>query len=102
MTPWNNLAAAGPTSGMGRRSAGFHRAFAWEGDAAGLSHSDASALITAGRAAQVPYHLARSMHNDLTRAQASEVIAHLAFYAGRPSAFSAVPAVKSAFDSRAD
>lgn len=59
-----------------------------------------SALITAGQVAQVPYHLARAMDNGLTRAEASEVVAHLAFYAGWPNAFSAVPAVKGVLDSR--
>ncbi|MFC7737861.1 carboxymuconolactone decarboxylase family protein [Roseomonas sp. GCM10028921] len=59
-----------------------------------------SALITAGQAAQVPYRLARAMDDGLTRAEASEVVAHLAFYAGWPNAFSAVPAVKGVFDSR--
>jgi len=61
-----------------------------------------SALITAGQVAQVPYHLNRAMDNGLTRAQASEVVAHLAFYAGWPNAFSAVPVMKSVFDSRAN
>jgi 4-carboxymuconolactone decarboxylase len=59
-----------------------------------------SALITAGQVAQVPYHLNRAMDNGLTQAQASELIAHLAFYAGWPNAFSAVPVVKGVFDSR--
>jgi 4-carboxymuconolactone decarboxylase len=60
-----------------------------------------SALIAAGQVAQVPYHLNRAMDNGLTRTEASEVIAHLAFYAGWPNAFSAAPVVKSVFDSRA-
>jgi 4-carboxymuconolactone decarboxylase len=59
-----------------------------------------SALITAGQAAQVPFHLNRAMDNGLTRAEASEVVAHLAFYAGWPNAFSAVPVVKGALDAR--
>lgn len=61
-----------------------------------------SALIASGQVAQVPYHLNRAMDNGLTRAQASEVIAHLAFYAGWPNAFSAVPVAKGVFDSRAN
>jgi 4-carboxymuconolactone decarboxylase len=59
-----------------------------------------SALITAGQVAQVPYHLNRAMDNGLTQAQASELVAHLAFYAGWPNAFSAVPVLKGVFDSR--
>jgi 4-carboxymuconolactone decarboxylase len=59
-----------------------------------------SALITAGHVTQLPFHLNRAMDNGLTRAQASEVVAHLGFYAGWPNAFSAVPVVKSVLDSR--
>jgi 4-carboxymuconolactone decarboxylase len=40
------------------------------------------------------------MENDLTRAQAGEVVTQLAFYAGGPNAFSAVPIVKGVFDNR--
>lgn len=59
-----------------------------------------SALIAAGQVAQVPYHLNRAMDNGLTRAQAAEVVTHLAFYAGWPNAFSAVPAVKGVLGRR--
>ena len=60
-----------------------------------------SALIAAGQVAQVPYHLGRAMDNGLTQAQAGEVITHLAFYAGWPNAFSALPVAKEVFDKRA-
>jgi 4-carboxymuconolactone decarboxylase len=59
-----------------------------------------SALIASGQVAQVPYHLNRAMDNGLTRAQASEVVTHLAFYAGWPNAFSAVPVMKGVFERR--
>ena len=59
-----------------------------------------SALIAAGQVAQIPFHLNRAMDNGLRRAQASEVVTHLAFYAGWPNAMSAVPVVKSVFESR--
>jgi threonine dehydrogenase-like Zn-dependent dehydrogenase len=36
----------------------------------------------------------------LTQAQASEVLTHLAFYAGWPNAFSALPVVKEVFEKR--
>jgi DNA-binding transcriptional LysR family regulator len=42
----------------------------------------------------------RSMDNGLTRAQASEVLTHLAFYVGWPNAMSAAPVVKAVFDGR--
>lgn len=60
-----------------------------------------SALITAGQVAQIPYHLNRAMDNGLTREQASEVLTHLAFYAGWPSIFSAMPVFKDIFVGRA-
>jgi 4-carboxymuconolactone decarboxylase len=60
-----------------------------------------SALIASGQVAQVPYHLNRAMDNGLTRAEAGEVVTHIAFYAGWPNAFSALPVVKSVFDARA-
>ena len=59
-----------------------------------------SALVASGQAAQVTYHLNRAMDNGLTRAQASEVLAHLAFYAGWPNVFSALPVVKAVFEKR--
>jgi 4-carboxymuconolactone decarboxylase len=59
-----------------------------------------SALIAAGQVAQIPHHLNRAMDNGLAQEQASEVLTHLAFYAGWPSVFSALPVVKEVFDSR--
>jgi 4-carboxymuconolactone decarboxylase len=59
-----------------------------------------SALITSGQVAQMPYHLNRAMDNGLTQAQAGEVITHLAFYAGWPNAFSALPVAKDVFEKR--
>jgi 4-carboxymuconolactone decarboxylase len=59
-----------------------------------------SALIASGQVAQIPYHLNRAMDNGLTKAQASEVLTHLAFYAGWPNVFSAVPVVKEVFEKR--
>jgi 4-carboxymuconolactone decarboxylase len=59
-----------------------------------------SALIAQGQFEQITYHLNRAMENGLTRAQASEVITHLAFYAGWPNAMSAVPIVKDVFSKR--
>jgi 4-carboxymuconolactone decarboxylase len=59
-----------------------------------------SALVASGQAAQVPYHLNRAMDNGLSRPEASEVLTHLAFYAGWPNVFSALPAVKAVFEKR--
>lgn len=59
-----------------------------------------SALIASGQVAQIPYHLNRAMDNGLTKAQAAEVLAHLASYAGWPKVFSALPVAKGVFEKR--
>ena len=59
-----------------------------------------SALIASGQVAQIPYHLNRAMDNGLTQAQAGEVLTHLAFYAGWPNVFSALPVAKDVFEKR--
>lgn len=59
-----------------------------------------SALIASGQVAQMPYHLNRAMDNGLTQPQASEVLTHLAFYAGWPNVFSALPVAKDVFEKR--
>ena len=59
-----------------------------------------SALISAGQSAQITYHLNRAMDNGLTQTEASEVLTHLAFYAGWPNVFSALPVVKDVFEKR--
>jgi len=59
-----------------------------------------SALIANGQTAQITYHLSRAMDNGLTQEQASEVLTHIAFYAGWPCAFSALPVVKDVFEKR--
>jgi 4-carboxymuconolactone decarboxylase len=42
------------------------------------------------------------MDNGLTQAQAAEAVTHLAFYAGWPCAFSAMPVVKDVFEKRGE
>ena len=59
-----------------------------------------SALIASGQVAQITYHLNRAMDNGLTQEQAGEVVTHLAFYAGWPNAFSALPVAKDVFEKR--
>lgn len=59
-----------------------------------------SALIANGQMAQVGYHLNRAMDNGLTQPEASEMLTQLAFYAGWPQVFSAVPVVNEVFVSR--
>ena len=59
-----------------------------------------SSLVASGQVAQITYHLNRAMDNGLTQSQASEVLTHVAFYAGWPNAFSALPIVKEVFEKR--
>ncbi|KQX42527.1 hypothetical protein ASD04_00720 [Devosia sp. Root436] len=60
----------------------------------GLSKRDRSlitlaCLMSTGRWDQFGVHLARGLDNGVTRVEISELITHLAFYAGWPSATSA-------------
>ena len=59
-----------------------------------------SALIASGHVAQITYHLNRAMDNGLTQVEASEALTHLAFYAGWPNIFSALPVAKEVFEKR--
>jgi 4-carboxymuconolactone decarboxylase len=59
-----------------------------------------SALIANGQVAQLSVHLNKAMDNGLTQAEAGEVITQLAFYAGWPNAFSALPVAKDVFEKR--
>jgi 4-carboxymuconolactone decarboxylase len=59
-----------------------------------------SALVANGQVGQVSYHLNRAMDKGLTEQQASEAMTQLAFYAGWPTVFSALPVVKDVFARR--
>jgi 4-carboxymuconolactone decarboxylase len=59
-----------------------------------------SALVATGQVAQITYHLNRAMDNGLTEPQASEALTQLAFYAGWPNVFSAMPVFKDVFAKR--
>jgi 4-carboxymuconolactone decarboxylase len=59
-----------------------------------------TSLIANGQVAQMGYHLTRAMDSGLTREQASELISHVAFYAGWPNSFSAVPVARTVFEAR--
>jgi 4-carboxymuconolactone decarboxylase len=59
-----------------------------------------SALIASGQGAQVPYHLNRAMDRGLTKAQVSEALTQLAFYASWPNVFTALPIVKDVLEKR--
>jgi 4-carboxymuconolactone decarboxylase len=59
-----------------------------------------SALVASGQTAQITYHLNRAMDNGLTQEQAGEMLTQLAFYAGWPNVFSAMPVFKDVFAKR--
>ncbi|WP_397453687.1 carboxymuconolactone decarboxylase family protein [Pseudomonas sp. NA-150] len=59
-----------------------------------------SALIATGQVAQLGAHLNRAVDNGLTQAEASEMLTQLAFYAGWPNVFTAVPVVSEVFAKR--
>lgn len=49
-----------------------------------------AALVALGRDVQLKSHMARALHNGVTREELAEVATHLAFYAGWPAGMSAV------------
>lgn len=49
-----------------------------------------AALVALYRCEQLPFHLERALANGLTRIELSELITHLAFYSGWPTAHSAL------------
>ncbi len=59
-------------------------------------------LIAAGQPEQMTFHLNRAMDNGLTQEEAGGMLAHLAFYAGWPRVFSAMPVAKEVFANRAE
>lgn len=61
-----------------------------------------AALIAAGQPEQMTFHLNRAMTNGLTQKEAGAMLSHLAFYAGWPRVFSAMPVARDVFESRAE
>jgi 4-carboxymuconolactone decarboxylase len=73
----------------------------------GLSKRDrsvitVSALVAMNRTEQLPFHLRRALENGVTREELVELITHLAFYSGWPTAMSAIMLAKEAFRDSAD
>ena len=69
----------------------------------GLSKRDRSlitiaALVAMYRPDQLKGHLERGLGNGLSKAEISEVITHLTFYCGWPSAMSAAKVARPIFD----
>lgn len=61
-----------------------------------------AALIAAGQPEQMTFHLNRAMDNGLTQDEAGAALEHLAFYAGWPKVFSALPVAKQVFEARGE
>lgn len=57
-----------------------------------------SALISMYRLEQLPFHLNRALENGLSKEDLVEVTTHLAFYAGWPSAASALKLIEQLTD----
>jgi 4-carboxymuconolactone decarboxylase len=55
-------------------------------------------LIALGRERQLVTHLERALNNGLSKTELSEVITHLAFYAGWPAAWTAALVAKDVFE----
>src|SRR5579872_4032838 len=71
----------------------------------GLSKRDRS-LITVGalvalyRTDQLRNHIATALQNGVTKAEIGELITHMAFYSGWPTAVNAAEVAKQVFDSQ--
>jgi 4-carboxymuconolactone decarboxylase len=77
----------------------------WEGLA--LSPRDRSlitvaSLISLYRTNELPFHLKKAVQNGISKDELIEVITHLAFYAGRPPASTAVAIARRTFDELGD
>ena len=71
----------------------------------GLSKRDRSlitvAMLTAlYRTGQVPGHINRALDNGVTKDEIGELITHVAFYAGWPTAANAARIIKEVYDQR--
>ena len=57
-----------------------------------------AALIATGKTEQMEFHFPNAIKNGVTQAELIEMITHLAFYVGWPSAMSAVNRAKALFE----
>ena len=71
----------------------------------GLSKRDRSlitvaTLVALYRTGQLPGHIGRALDNGVTKEEIGEIITHIAFYAGWPTAAQASLIAKEVFESR--
>ena len=59
-----------------------------------------AALIATGKTEQMDFHFPTAIKNGVTEEELVEMITHLAFYAGWPSAISAISRAKALFGDR--
>ena len=59
-----------------------------------------AALVALYRTGQLRGHINRALDNGVTKEEIGEVITHMAFYSGWPTAANAVQVAKEVFDSR--
>lgn len=61
-----------------------------------------SALIATGKLDQLRFHIPKALENGVTRDEMVELITHLAFYVGWPSAMGAVQLARELFEALPD
>ena len=59
-----------------------------------------AALVATGKVEQMSFHFPRAIENGVTQEELVELITHLAFYAGWPSAMSAITKAKDLFGAK--
>ena len=69
----------------------------------GLSPRDRSlitvaSLVSLYRTNELPFHVKKALENGVTRDELIELITHLAFYSGWPTANTALPIARKVFD----
>jgi 4-carboxymuconolactone decarboxylase len=69
----------------------------------GLSPRDRSlitvaSLISLYRVNELPFHLGKALENGVTREEIIEMVTHLAFYSGWPTAASALTSIRKVFE----
>lgn len=59
-----------------------------------------AALVATGKTEQMSFHFPNAIRNGVTQAELVEMITHLAFYVGWPSAMSAINQAKASFEKK--
>lgn len=57
-----------------------------------------ASLIALYRGNELPFHLRKALENGVTRDEIIEMVTHLAFYSGWPTASSALSIIRAVFD----